>query len=151
MLVNIYSRMPLWATFVQRRQGSSLHITCIFCQDVIRLFKHYGKYTDLIEQGVDFAGAVDFDEKHEDGEGDETSAAGEEIVAEKGDAEDADGAIAKKNAEMKKKGENLTTKEEHKEGAVEWMTKLPTVMRISHRVSANSSALPALYFASQRY
>ena len=96
MLVNIYSRMPLWATFVQRQQGSSLHITCIFCQDVIRLFKHYGKYSDLIEQGVDFAGAVDFDEKHEDGEGDETAQEGGENVAEKADAEDADGEIAKK-------------------------------------------------------
>ena len=93
------------------------------CDKVVVLeegrIKHYGKFSDLIEQGVDFAGAVDFDEKHEHEEtkeGEEKEGNGEDIKMAKGKDDEEN---EKKDAEMKKNGENLTTKEEREEGAVE--------------------------------
>lgn len=87
------------------------------CDAVIVLdggeIKHYGKYADLVAAGVDFAGAVDFEESAEE--------AVEEVDEEKEEKKENGAPIEKKeqvDAEMKKKGENLTTKEEREEGAV---------------------------------
>lgn len=92
------------------------------CDKVIVLeegkIAHYGKFSDLIEQGVDFAGAVDF----EDMEDDKKEEAGDKSdVKEVDKIEDVDEGDAgkKEKAKMKKQGENLTTKEEREEGAVD--------------------------------
>jgi|AntRauTorckE5430_2_1112549.scaffolds.fasta_scaffold01045_2 ATP-binding cassette subfamily C (CFTR/MRP) protein 1 len=72
---------------------------------------HIGTYAELVANGVDFAGAIDFVQKMEvaaDGEEDEAEAKVEKKV---------DG--ANDTAAMKKKGENLTTKEEREEGSVD--------------------------------
>jgi len=94
------------------------------CDKVVVLeggeIKHYGKYSDLIEQGVDFAGAVDFDEEDaaENSKEDEKAEAAEDDVAKKANTEHTEES-KKKKAEMQKKGENLTSAEEREEGSVE--------------------------------
>ena len=89
------------------------------CDKVIVLdggkIKHYGKFSDLVANGVDFAGAVDFEEKPDENDH------GEEETA-KDNEKESDGISGKgdkASAEMKKKGANLTTKEERAEGAVQ--------------------------------
>ena len=95
------------------------------CDKVIVLeggeIKHFGRYSDLIEKGVDFAGAVQFDEKKENTEDDETKDAIEGVdsaKAKESELKESDES-KKEKAVMKKKGENLTSKEEREEGAVE--------------------------------
>ena len=99
------------------------------CDKVIVLedgqIKHYGKYSELVEAGIDFAGAVDFD-GHETEEKDaDTKENGEktEGKAEVGTEEAAKKSVGKEsNADekkMQKKGENLTSKEEREEGSVD--------------------------------
>jgi len=79
--------------------------------------KHMGKYSDLIEQGVDFAGAVDVS-KLENKEVEENNTeivekekGKEKLIPSKDTKDDAAG--------MKKKGKQLTSKEERAEGAVD--------------------------------
>ena len=80
--------------------------------------KHFGKYSDLVKQGVDFANSVDFDHKH-DGDKDTSGKGGsnEESKVQASSSDENDDSL-KKKAEMKKKGENLTSKEEREQGAV---------------------------------
>jgi ABC-type multidrug transport system fused ATPase/permease subunit len=97
------------------------------CDKVIVLeggqIKYYGKYSELIEAGVDFAGAVEF-------EGEESQK--EEDVTEEGtnetESNEATGDVTKESTgkdvdendkKLQKSGENLTTKEEREEGAVD--------------------------------
>lgn len=87
------------------------------CDKVIVLeggeIKHYDTYDALVASGVDFAGAVDFEDKREE------SGATEDIAAT--GQKDETSAITvddKASKAMKEKGENLTTKEEREEGAV---------------------------------
>jgi len=93
------------------------------CDKVIVLeggeIKHYGKYESLIEQGVDFAGAVDFDEQDTSEKSPATEDGDAEKAAEKVEKKVDSGEDLKKKAEMKKKGEKLTTTEEREEGSVE--------------------------------
>lgn len=97
------------------------------CDKVIVLeggeIKHFGKYTDLVKQGVDFAGAVDFDEKDDDEKNKDGNEIADEIAVDepqpkKSSEVDSEESL-KQKSEMKKKGENLTSKEEREEGAVE--------------------------------
>lgn len=74
--------------------------------------QHVGKYSDLVAKGVDFAGAVEFEEKADKAE------QGEKAKEKEGEVKKDVGKEEKFTAEMKKKGENLTTKEEREEGAV---------------------------------
>jgi len=87
------------------------------CDKVIMLedgqIKHYGSFEELTAQGVDFAGAVDFE-----GEEETTDSAHEVQIPEEV-LKSTDKADLKEKAEMKEKGENLTTKEEREEGAVD--------------------------------
>ncbi len=95
------------------------------CDKVIMIdggkIQHVGRYSDLVASGVDFAGAVEFEEKVEkaqknsedngkaNNDGEATESEGKTEVTEKKE---------EFTAQMKKKGENLTTKEEREEGAV---------------------------------
>ena len=72
--------------------------------------QHCGTYADLVASGVDFAGAVDFDEKAQEADG-EAAEAEEEVESAP--------VVEKTTAAMKKTGENLTTKEEREEGSVD--------------------------------
>lgn len=72
--------------------------------------QHFGKYADLVASGVNFTGAVDFEEKAEEADGDAAEA---EKEVESAHVDE------KATAAMKKKGENLTTKEEREEGSVD--------------------------------
>ena len=95
------------------------------CDKVIMIdggkIQHFGTYSDLIASGVDFAGAVEFEEKvekkEENSEDNGQTSNDGEVTKSKGKTE-----VAEKKeeftAQMKKKGENLTTKEEREEGAV---------------------------------
>ena len=112
------------------------------CDAVIVLeggrIKHYGKYSDLIDQGVDFAGSVDVSkgdeapgaalESDEDTEAtSEKSAESESAPAKPAEGKDKkpdDGASKdavnddKVKAAMKEAGKSLVTKEEREEGSV---------------------------------
>jgi len=92
------------------------------CDKVIVLeegkLAHYGKFSDLIEQGVDFAGAVDFEEKEESTNDEAGEKSDVKDVKESKGGDEGD-AAKKEKAQMKKQGENLTTKEEREEGAVD--------------------------------
>ena len=84
------------------------------CDKVVVLeggeIKHYGKYSDLIEQGVDFVGAVDFEENTENTanteQENEKSEAVKDDVAKKAKVEHTEESRNKK-AEMQKKGGEL--------------------------------------------
>jgi len=88
-----------------------------------RRIKHYGTYNDLLAQGVDFAGATDVSNKNKKGDNILTS---EERASEKvflkpsGGIETAVETDASKQIlkELKEKGENLITEEEHIKGSV---------------------------------
>ena len=73
--------------------------------------QHFGTYADLVASGVNFTGAVDFEEKTEETDG-------EAAEAEK-EVESSAAVDEKTTAAMKKKGESLTTKEEREEGSVD--------------------------------
>jgi len=83
--------------------------------------KHHGKYQDLVDQGVDFAGAVDVskmegkteEENHDDADKDKADDSSKKNKP-AGDANE-----AKKKAAQKKKGEKLISKEEREEGSVD--------------------------------
>jgi len=87
------------------------------CDKVIMLedgqIKHFGNFDDLEAQGVDFAGAVEFEGEEDPSEGMEGT------DASKVTDRDSDEVDEKETAALIKKGENLTTKEEREEGAVE--------------------------------
>ena len=72
--------------------------------------QHFGTYADLVASGVNFTGAVDFEEKTDEADG-EAAEAEKEVESAAVDE--------KTTAAMKKKGENLTTKEEREEGSVD--------------------------------
>ena len=82
------------------------------CDSVIVLqggtIKHQGKYKDLLEQGVSFAGAVDVS-KAQEGEEDETADTGKAKEEELSD---------EKKAALKKSGAKLVSTEERNEGSV---------------------------------
>uniref|UniRef100_A0A7S2SAV0 ATP-dependent transporter ycf16 n=1 Tax=Eucampia antarctica TaxID=49252 RepID=A0A7S2SAV0_9STRA len=78
--------------------------------------KHMGKYSDLIEQGVDFAGAVDIS-KVEDEKSNEEDVNDDEKVEKT--AEIAVSKNVKPSTAEVKKGTELTTKEERAEGSVD--------------------------------
>ena len=87
------------------------------CDKVIVLdggeIKHYGTYADLISQGVDFAGAVNFEDTGEEvGKSEDKSSSVQTTEVESKTVDE------KASKAMKKNGENLTTKEEREEGAV---------------------------------
>ena len=103
------------------------------CDKVIVLeggrIKHYGKYSDLIDEGVDFAGSVDVtkgddapDASTTEDDKASSSSASPAKKAEKSedDKKDADGGSAddKTKAAMKKRGQSLVQKEEREEGSV---------------------------------
>ena len=88
--------------------------------------KHYGTYSELIEAGVDFAGAVEFEgevvEQVEDSEekdkketNNESNEATDEVTKVSNGGKDVD----EKSKKLQKSGENLTTKEEREEGSVD--------------------------------
>jgi ATP-binding cassette, subfamily C (CFTR/MRP), member 1 len=87
------------------------------CDKVIVLdggeIKHYGTYAELIAQGVDFAGAVNFEDNVEEG------ATADDKTSSAQPAETEIKVVDEKASKaLKEKGENLTTKEEREEGAV---------------------------------
>jgi len=87
------------------------------CDKVIMLedgkIKHYGTFDELEAQGVDFAGAVEF-------EGEEDATKDIDIEdASKTIEESSDETGAKENADLKQKGKKLTTEEDREEGSVD--------------------------------
>lgn len=80
--------------------------------------KHQGKYNDLVAQGVEFKGAIDAGEDQaeeddvEDGTGEANKA---QLLRRKSTIAEED---LKKEAEMKKKGENLISEEDREQGDV---------------------------------
>mmetsp|Transcript_1237 Transcript_1237/g.1594 ORF Transcript_1237/g.1594 Transcript_1237/m.1594 type:complete len:1397 (-) Transcript_1237:136-4326(-) len=74
--------------------------------------KHVGEYNELVENGVDFKGAADFDEKNASMEKEATEGRDEGASQGKGKVDDSN------NADMKKKGENLISSEEKNTGDI---------------------------------
>ena len=89
------------------------------CDSVIVLekgrIKHQGKYSDLVSQGVDFAGAIDVSKtKHSQVEEEEEKV--EEPIEKEGRKDEK--ITDEKKAELKKSGKKLVTEEEREEGDV---------------------------------
>ena len=88
------------------------------CDKVIVLeageIKHFGTFDDLVAEGVDFAGAVDFE-----GEEDIPDVTDESDVPSKNAKNEINVNDSKKEASLREKGKNLTTKEDRAEGAVD--------------------------------
>mmetsp|Transcript_25114 Transcript_25114/g.35376 ORF Transcript_25114/g.35376 Transcript_25114/m.35376 type:complete len:1428 (+) Transcript_25114:125-4408(+) len=93
------------------------------CDSVIIMedgrIKHQGKYQDLIDQGVDFAGAVDVSKVTDTNDKDDEDGADKDVADDSAKEEKTDGAEAMKKAVQKEKGEKLITKEEREEGSVD--------------------------------
>ncbi|KAL9189124.1 hypothetical protein ACHAXT_011614 [Thalassiosira profunda] len=86
--------------------------------------KHTGTYHELVERGVDFAGAIDVAKKEDEGGADdskaeETAKDGVEASKTPGEDKGGKGDDDADNAKMKKAGEKLVKDEEKLEGSVE--------------------------------
>jgi len=79
--------------------------------------KHQGKYSQLIAQGVDFAGAVDVS-KHQTKDDDKIDDDNKKSLEEPEKIKNVEVVTDEKKAAMKKSGKKLTSDEEKEEGAV---------------------------------